>query len=208
MTVNRIIRYGGLTGSFYNLVMINQTGTEIKISLKTQMVELLDKYLLGYISSRELINATVPMLMISGHKRGRKSYIEKFLIDISSRQEHEISRGYIYQVRETIIGEGTIPEKDRKKVLKRTLKKLIERLVFEEIDAEYFLSGVYDIMCDFHEEIELELPVKSFLESIRSFSDQLQQQQNEQSENMSRYGPLVQLITDFYDKNFKGLWDE
>jgi hypothetical protein len=187
---------------------MQQPNSVSKISLKTQMVELLDKYLLGYISPKELINAAVPMLMISTHKRGRKNYIEKLLMDISSRPENQISREYIYQIRETIIGEGVIPEKDRKKVLKRTLKKLIERLIFEEIEVGYFISSAYDVMCDFHEEIELEPIVKSFLESIRTFSDDLPKMKNGMTDSSKIFTPLIQLITEFYDINFKGLWDE
>lgn len=181
---------------------------EQKVSLKKQMIDLLDKYLLGYISSRELINAAVPMLMISSHKRGRKSYIEKFLIDISSRPEEGISREYIYRIRESMAGEGAISEKDRKKILKRTIKKLIERMMFEEIDIVYFLSNIYDVMCDFDEEIETEPAVKSFLESIRMFSDELRKKQEAEGENPSHYAPLVEMVTDYYEKNYKSVWDE
>lgn len=182
-------------------------GSENKVSLKKQMVDLLDKYLLGYISSAELIKATVPMLMLSGNKRGRKNYIEKYLMDISSKAENDISRKYIYQIRETIIGEGNIPEKDRKKILRRTIKKLIERLIFEEIDPEYFLSGVYDIMLDFHEEIEQEPVIRSFMDSVRLLSEDLQKI-GEEKKSRDEFAPILDLVTDFYDTNYKGLWDE
>ena len=186
---------------------VQPVGSENKVSLKKQMVDLLDKYLLGYISSAELIKATVPMLMLSGNKRGRKNYIEKYLMDISSKAENDISRKYIYQIRETIIGEGNIPEKDRKKILRRTIKKLIERLIFEEIDPEYFLSGVYDIMLDFHEEIEQESVIRSFMDSVRLLSEDLQKIR-EEKKSQNEFSPILDLVTDFYDTNYKGLWDE
>ncbi len=181
---------------------------EPKVSLKKQMIDLLDKFLLGYISSKELINATIPMLMVSSHKRGRKSYIDKFLIDISFCPEESISREYIYRIRESIAGEGDISEKDRKKILKRTIKKLIERMMFEEIDIVYFLSNIYDVMCDFDEEIETEPEVKSFLETIRTFSDELRNKQKAEGENPSQYAPLVKMVTDYYLTYYKSVWDE
>lgn len=174
-------------------------------SLKRQMIDLLDKYLLGQISSRDLIRATVPMLMLSAHKRGRKSYIEKLLMDLSAKEETQITREYIYAMRETIIGETAINEKDRKKVFKRTVRKLIERLLFEEIDINYFLSTAFDLMTDYHDAIEGEPAFAEFFDQIRSFSEAIR---NRTPENKAGYAALAELILNFYQEQYKTLWDE
>jgi hypothetical protein len=179
-----------------------------KSSLKSQMVGLLDQFLLGYVSAKDLINATVPMLMLSGHKRGRKNYIEKFLMEIASKPESELTRDYIYNIREIILGEMSFNEKDRKKVLRRTIKKLLERYLFDEIDVPYFLSTLYDLLCDFHLEIEEEKPVKKFFDEIYLLAGHIQRINDSSDYSSVDEETLTHLISEFYNNNFKTLWDE
>ncbi|MCI0445524.1 hypothetical protein L0152_20210, partial [bacterium] len=103
-------------------------------SLKQEMLNLLDQFLQGYLSAKDLKNAIVPMLIVSTHKQGRKNYIEKYLLDLSGRNESELTRDYIFTLREMIGGDAVTGEKDRKRVFKRSLRKLIERYFYEEID--------------------------------------------------------------------------
>ncbi len=63
-------------------------------------------------------------------------------------------------------------------------------------------------MCDFDEEIETEPEVKSFLETIRTFSDELRNKQKAEGENTSQYAPLVKMVTDYYLTYYKSVWDE
>ncbi len=182
--------------------MLNVPPGGLSKSLKKQMVELLDQYLLGYISPKDLLKATVPMVMVSTHKKGRKNYIERMLLELSGKSEHELTRDYIYAMREMLTDEVSDP-KDRKKVLKRTLRKLIERYVFEEIEMPYFLSMIYDLAVDFHVEIASETAIKHLIDSIQLLNFSPEVGSSPESEKQ-----LVDLVTDFYEDYYKGLWDE
>ncbi len=179
-----------------------------KTSLKTQVIRVLDQYLLGYISARDVINASVPLLMLSAHKRGRKNYIEKILTEIASKPEEELTRDYIYDIREFILGETAIKEKDRKKVLRRSLKKLIERYLFDEIDFSYFLSTLYDMMCDFYQEIENEETIKNFFDAIVAQTRPLMKTIASPSSAGINEEKVSAFIANYYNDTFKSLWDE
>ena len=176
------------------------SSNEKKPSLKKQTVQMLDQFLLGYISPKDLINAAAPMLIVSQSKRGRKNYIEKYLMELSGKTEQELTREYIYKIRETIRGDVVTSEKDRAKVFRRTLRKLLERFIYEEIEEAYFLSMLSDIMVDYDLEIQAEPDVKVFFAKIQTLFSLA---------NQTKQAPSVINVTlDFYDSFFKGLWDE
>jgi hypothetical protein len=179
---------------------------EKKASLKSEMVWLLDQFLLGYISSKDLISGVVPMLMLSQHKRGRKNYIEKYLMEIAGKTEQELTREYVYKIRETIKGEVVTSEKDRSKVFRRTLRKLVERFMYDEIEEPYYLSMLSDLMIDFHKEIQAEPEAKRFFDNLQIlFSSKESSAQNQATPPMPS---VMDMSMDFYESYFKGLWDE
>ncbi len=170
------------------------------------MVHLLDQFLLGYISQKDLINACVPMLMLSQNKRGRKNYIEKYLMEIAGKSESELTRNYIYRIRETIKGEVVISEKDRSKVFRRSLRKLAERFMYDEIDEANYVSMLSDMMVEYHQEILAEPEVKRFLDGLQIL---LSRKDLPTTSPESIVSPSVMDMTlDFYDNYYKGLWDE
>lgn len=171
------------------------------------MVLLLDQFLLGYISSKDLINAAAPMLIVSQNRRGRKNYIEKYLMELAGKTEQELTREYIYKIRETIKGEVVTSEKDRPKVFRRTLRKLLERFIYEEIEEAYYLSMLSDLMVDYHLEIRTEPDIKRFFERIQTLFSDTNQKESQTSENKS-ISSVIEVTLDFYDNYFKGLWDE
>lgn len=179
---------------------------ERKTSLKKQTVHLLDQFLLGYISAKDLINAAVPMLMVSQNRRGRKNYIEKYLVELAGKPETELTRDYIYKIRETIKGEVVTSEKDRSKVFRRTLRKLIERYLYDEIEEPYYLSMLSDMMVDFYDQIQTEPDVKRYFDLIQKMFTEKKTHSETPTEE-----PLAGIkasTLDFYDHYFKGLWDE
>ena len=178
-----------------------------KSSLKKQTVVMLDQFLLGYISAKDLINAAAPMLIVSQSKRGRKNYIEKYLMELAGKTEQELTREYIYKIRETIKGEVITSEKDRSNVFRRTLRKLIERFIYEEIEEAYYLSMLSDLMVDFHQEVQSEPEVKGFFDKMQLLVTGAYQSGTQ----MPKGEPLTSVIEvtlNFYDGYFKGLWDE
>jgi len=177
-------------------------------SLKQEMLNLLDEYLLGHISAKDLKNAVVPMLMVSTHKRGRKNYIEKYLLDISGKPEEELTREYLFSIRETIGGEQVTSEKDRKRVFKRTLRKLIERYFYEEIDETYYLSTLYDMMVDFETEWTSEKVIKDYFEKVQSYGSKLKSLTPASPILPELATALIEITNDFYESYYKGLWDE
>ena len=176
-------------------------------SVKMEMVRLLDQFLLGHISQKDLVNACVPMLMLSQNKRGRKNYIEKYLMEISGKSEQELTREYVYQIRETIKGEVVTSEKDRPKVFRRTLRKLIERFMYDEIEESYYLSMLSDMMVDFYQEIQTEPEAKRFFDNLQILFSRKDLQAT-QSLEVSSLPTVLEMTLDFYDSYFKGLWDE
>lgn len=179
---------------------------EIK-SLKKQMIELLDRFLLGHISGQELLDATVPMMMVSTHQLGRKNYIERYLIELSGKAESDISRDYVYSMRETIAG-YSVNAKDRKKVLKRTLRKLIERYLFEEIDSTYYLSVLFDLAVEHDAELTTEPEVSTYLDRVQALNFHPETAAMAGSSPEKAETQLAELTTDFYEAYYKGLWDE
>ena len=180
---------------------------EKKKSLKNEMVRLLDQFLLGYISAKDLIGGVVPMLMVSQNRRGRKNYIEKYLMEIAGKTEQELTREYVYKIRETIKGEVVTSEKDRSKVFRRSLRKLVERFMYDEIEEPYYLSMLSDLMIDFHQEIQAEPEVKHFFDNIQIlFSEKDSPPQ--QNQTAPPIPSVMEMSLDFYESYFKGLWDE
>lgn len=184
-----------------------RTSGEKKTSLKIEMVRLLDQFLLGYISAKDLIGGVVPMLMLSQNKRGRKNYIEKYLVEISGKTEQELTREYVYKIRETIKGEVVTSEKDRSKVFRRTLRKLVERFMYDEIEEPYYLSMLSDLMIDFHKEILAEPDAKRFFDNLQIlFSSK--SSTAAQNQTVPSTPSVMDMSMDFYESYFKGLWDE
>lgn len=180
---------------------------ERQTSLKKQTVHLLDQFLLGYISAKDLINAAAPMLMVSQNRRGRKNYIEKYLMELAGKTEKDLTRDYIYKIRETIKGDVITSEKDRPKVFRRTLRKLLERYIYEEIEETYYLSMLSDLMVDFHLEIHTEPDVKRFFDKVQNMFSETSQTIPKTEETGSTPS-VIEVTLDFYDNYFKGLWDE
>ncbi len=178
--------------------------SETRSSLKKDMIRLLDQFLLGYVSPRELKNAVVPMLMVSGHKKGRKNYIEKYLIDISSKEESDLTRDYIYGMREFLAGDSLPSEKDRKRVFRRALRKLLERYLFDEIDGAYCISALADLSVEY--DAELEPDVRKFLDDVHAFSV-VSRQALERNETPPDEEALIERVNQFYEMYFRGLWD-
>lgn len=180
---------------------------EKRTSLKIEMVRLLDQFLLGYISAKDLIGGVVPMLILSQNKRGRKNYIEKYLMEISGKTEQELTREYIYKVRETIKGEVVTSEKDRSRVFRRSLRKLVERFMYDEIEEPYYLSMLSDLMIDFHKEIQAEPDAKHFFDNVQVL---FSSKDSTATRNQSVPPPptIMDISMDFYENYFKGLWDE
>lgn len=171
-------------------------------SFKKEMIRILDQFLLGYISAQELKKTAVPMLMVSANKKSRKNYIEKYLMDIAGKPDTELTRNYIYGIRENIAGEQIISPKNRKLLLRRTLRKLIERLLFDEIDHEYFLSALFDLAVDFHDQVNTEPDVKFFIDTIHNRSQQMIASSAAEKMEM-----VIEAATTFYENYYKGLWD-
>lgn len=167
------------------------------------MIRILDQFLRGYISAQELKKSAVPMLMVSTNKKGRKNYIEKYLMDIAGKPDQELTRNYIYGIRENIAGEQILSPKNRKMLLRRSLRKLIERLLFDEIDHEYFLSTVFDLAVDFHDQIETEPEIKIFIDAIHR-----QAQPSVALSPAERMEAVLESVTVFYESYYKGLWDD
>ncbi len=176
-----------------------------RTSLKKDMIHLLDQFLLGFVSPKELKNAVVPMLMVSSHKKGRKSYIEKYLLDISAKDDSELTRDYVYDVREFISGETISSGKDRKRVLRRSLRKLVERYLFDEIDGPYFISSLADLAVEYNNELEPEM--QKLIEDVHGYSQFLRESQQNGSDPPNEE-QLVERVNGFYETYFKGLWDE
>ena len=177
-----------------------------KKSLKKEVVHLLDEYLLGHISAKDLIQATIPLLMVSENKRGRKNYIEKYLMELGGKSEAELSRDYVFEVRETIKGDRIVSQKDRSKLMRRALRKLIERYLYDEINEEYYLSTLSDLMFDYHQEIGFDQELKNFFDRLLSVIPP--------AENLEATVPkttdaewVLNETADFYDSYFKGVWD-
>lgn len=171
------------------------------------MVRMLDQFLLGYISSKDLVGGVVPMLMLSQHKRGRKNYIEKYLMEIAGKTEQELTREYVYKIREIIKGEVVTSEKDRSKVFRRTLRKLVERFMYDEIEESYYLSMLSDLMIDFHKEIQAESDAKRFFDNLQVlFSSK--SSTAAQNQTVPPTPTVMDMSMDFYESYFKGLWDE
>lgn len=183
------------------------TMTTTKPSLKRQMVGILDQFLRGVISARELRSAALPLLQISAHKRGRKNYIERYLVDISGKKDSELTRDYIYELRDMIIGDAVTSEKDRGRVFKRTLRKLIERYFYEEIEEAYYLSLLYDLMFEFDSEVEREPAVKNFFAQIQSATP-IHDDQMTVVEIAETQDVIYDKTMDFYEEYFKSLWDD
>ncbi len=180
---------------------------EVRKSLKKQMIELLDQFLLGYISGKELINATVPMMMLSANKRGRKNYIEKYLIELSGKEASEVSRDYVYAIRESITGDA-VNTKDRKQVFKRTLRKLIERYLFDEIDTSYFLSVLFDLAVENDADISTEKDIQQLLDRIQALNFHAETAALAGSSPEAAEASLVEMVTAFYQEYYRSLWDE
>jgi hypothetical protein len=180
---------------------------EKRKSLKKQMVQLLDQFLLGYISAKDLKHAAVPMLTLSANKRGRKNYIEKYLMEIAGKSDKDLSRDYVYRLRETITGDVITSEKDRAKIFKRSLRKLIERLVYEEIDSSYFVTTLYELMFDYDAEANAEKEIKSFFEKIQKLTTYPSDSEASISSEASAQS-ILQVSLEFYEAYYKGLWDE
>lgn len=186
---------------------MKSTSGNNKSSLKKDMVRLLDQFLLGYISAKDLMGGVVPMLMVSQNKRGRKNYIEKYLMEISGKTEQELTREYVYKVRETIKGEVVTSEKDRSKVFRRSLRKLVERFMYDEIEEPYYLSMLSDLMIDFHKEIQAEPEAKRFFDNLQVlFSSKNSTATRDQA--VQPAPTVMDMSMDFYESYFKGLWDE
>ena len=176
-------------------------------SLKKQMVQLLDQYLLGYISAKDLKKGAVPMLTLSASQRGRKNYIEKYLMEIAGKSDKDLSRDYVYRLRETITGDVITSEKDRTKVFKRSLRKLIERLVYEEIESDYFVTLLYELMFDYDAEVNAEKEIRSYFEKIQKLTKYPGDSETILSSDASA-AAIIQVSLEFYDSYYKGLWDE
>ncbi|MBX7151013.1 hypothetical protein K1X84_05195 [bacterium] len=171
-------------------------------SFKKEMIRILDQFLRGYISAQELKKSAVPMLMVSANKKGRKNYIEKYLMDIAGKPDAELTRNYIFGIRENIAGEQIVSPKNRKLLLRRSLRKLIERLLFDEIDNEYFLSMLFDLAVDFHDQVNTEPEIKFFIETIHN------QTRQSAASASKKIEAVIESISSFYENYYKGLWDD
>lgn len=176
-------------------------------SLKKQMLHLLDQYLLGYISANDLIKASVPMLTLSANKRGRKNYIEKHLMEIAAKSEQDLTRDYVYRLRETITGDVITSEKDRSKIFKRALRKLIERFLFEEIESGYFITMLYEMMFDYDAEMNTEKEIRTFFEKIQIVTTYPSEVSGVMPSDTSAEAIFDTALV-FYDSYYKSLWDE
>ncbi len=174
-------------------------------SLKKDMIRLLDQFLLGFVSPKDLKNAVIPMLMVASHKKGRKNYIEKYLLDISSKDDAQLTRDYIYRMREYISGDSVPSEKDRKRVLRRSLRKLIERYLFDEIDGPYFISSLADLAVEYSNELEPE--VQLLIDDVQAYAHFLREARQMNTDPPDEEA-LVERVNGFYESYFKGLWDE
>ncbi len=176
-------------------------------SLKKQMLQLLDQYLLGYISANDLIKASVPMLTLSASKHSRKSYIEIYLMEIAGKSEKDLTRNYVYRLRETIIGDVITSEKDRSKIFKHALRKLIERFLFEEIESGYFITMLYEMMFDYDAEMNAEKEIRSFFEKIQVVTTYSDGTSDAVSSDTSAE-TIFDTALAFYNSYYKGLWDK
>ncbi len=166
-------------------------------SLKKALLHILEKFLMGKISVRDLQNAVIPLLQISVHKPGRKNYIEKYLLEISAQGE-KLSRSEVYEIREKILGQFVNAD-EKRNPFKYTLRKTIERFLYDEIEAEYFIGLLSDLFVENENEWKNDMDLKNYFNVIQN-TVPLEAKELDSER-------ILDLTIEFYDRYYRSLWD-